>query len=111
MPITPEQPIVVPPTTGETYTQQWVWNMQVNAPQVNEGSVSISLLPFDPVAQTLGDGNLLEIVQTDKLWQAAAEVPEVAAAMQAVINCVGPLRDWIKAQAEVPAEVPAETQP
>lgn len=101
MPITPEQPIVVPPTPGETFTQQWVWNLQVNAPSVTDGSVSISLLPFDPTSQTLGDGNLLEIVQTDKFWQAAAEVPEVAAAMQAVINCVGPLRAWIKAQAEV----------
>lgn len=81
--------------------------MQVSAPQVNEGSVSISLLPFDPVSQTLGDGNLLEIVQTDQLWQAASEVPEVAAAMQAVINCVGPLRTWIKAQAEQP-QTPTE---
>lgn len=101
MPITPDQPIVVPPTPGETFAQQWVWNMQVNAPSVTEGSVAINLLPFDPTNQLIGDGKLLEIVQTDQLWQAAAEVPEVAAAMQAVINCVGPLRAWIKAQAEV----------
>lgn len=76
--------------------------MQVNAPSVTEGSVAISLLPFDPTNQLIGDGKLLETVQTDQLWQAAAEVPEVAAAMQAVINCVGPLRAWIKNQAEQP---------
>lgn len=72
--------------------------MEVNAPSATQGGVAIRLLPYDPVNQAIGDGNLLEIVRTDQLWQAAAAVPEVGAAMQAVIDCVGPLRAWIKAQ-------------
>ena len=98
MPITPEQPIVVPPQAGITFDQQWIYNLVVHSPTVDSGRVLIELLPFDPATQTIGSSALLEIVQTDQLWQAAAEVPEVAAAMQAVIDCIGPLREWIKTQ-------------
>lgn len=101
MPITPEQPIVVPPQAGITFDQQWIYNLVVHSPAVDSGRVLIELLPFDATTQTIGSSALLETVQTDQLWKAAAEVPEVAAAMQAVINCVGPLRTWIKSQAEV----------
>lgn len=102
MPITPEQPIVVPPQAGVTFDQQWIYNLVVHAPSVDSGRVLIELLPFAAEAQTIGSSQHIEVIQTDQLWKAAAEVPEVAAAMQAVINCVGPLRNWIKAQAEQP---------
>lgn len=96
MPITPEQPIVVPPVAGNTFDQQWIYNLVVHSPATDSGRVLIELLPFDATTQTIGSSQHLEVIQTDKFWQAAAEVPEVAAAMQAVINCVGPLREWIK---------------
>jgi hypothetical protein len=100
MPITPDQPIVVPPTGGITFDQQWVYNLVVHAPAIDSGRVLIELLPFDQSTGTIGPASLLETIQTDKLWQAASEVPEVATAMQAVIDCVGPLRAWIKTQSE-----------
>jgi hypothetical protein len=104
MPIIPEQPIVVPPVPGETYTEQWIYNLVVHSPAINSGRVQIQLLPFDPTVPKIGPGELLENIETDRLWDAVAEVPEVAAAMQAVLAAVGPLRAWIAAQVEPESE-------
>jgi len=106
MPIIPDQPIVVPPVPGETYTEQWIYNLVVHSPAINSGRVQIQLLPFDPTVPKIGPGELLENIETDRLWDAVAEVPEVAAAMQAVLAAVGPLRAWIAAQAVVPEPEP-----
>lgn len=104
MPITPEQPIVVPPQAGVTFDQQWIYNLVVHSPTVDSGRVLIELLPFSASEHAIGSSQHLEVIQTDQFWKAAAEVPEVAAAMQAVINCVGPLRNWVKAQSQPPTE-------
>jgi hypothetical protein len=109
MPIIPDQPIVVPPVPGETYTEQWIYNLVVHSPAINSGRVQIQLLPFDPVTPKIGPGELLENIETDRLWDAVAEVPEVAAAMQAVLDAVGPLRAWIAAQVEL--ELESELEP
>jgi len=106
MPIIPDQPIVVPPVPGETYTEQWIYNLVVHSPAINSGRVQIQLLPFDPTVPKIGPGELLENIETDRLWDAVAEVPEVAAAMQAVLDAVGPLRAWIAAQSVVPESEP-----
>jgi hypothetical protein len=101
MPIIPDQPIVVPAVPAETYTEQWIYNLVVHSPAINSGRVQIQLLPFDPTVPKIGPGELLENIETDRLWDAVAEVPEVAAAMQAVLAAVGPLRAWIAAQVEL----------
>jgi hypothetical protein len=116
MPIIPEQPIVVPPVPGETYTEQWIYNLVVHSPAINSGRVQIQLLPFDPTVPKIGPGELLENIETDRLWDAVAEVPEVAAAMQAVLDAVEPLRAWIAVRSVVPepeseAEPEAEPEP
>lgn len=98
MPITPDQPIVVPAVPAETYTEQWIYNLVVHSPAINSGRVQIQLLPFDPLAPKIGPGDLLENIETDRLWDAVANVPEVAAAMQAVLDAIGPLKAWIAAQ-------------
>jgi hypothetical protein len=100
MPIIPEQPIVVPAVPAETYTEQWIYNLVIHSPAINSGRVQIQLLPFDPTVPKIGPGELLENIETDRLWDAVAEVPEVAAAMQAVLDAVEPLRAWIAAQVE-----------
>jgi hypothetical protein len=110
MPIIPDQPIVVPAVPAETYTEQWIYNLVVHSPAINSGRVQIQLLPFDPTVPKIGPGELLENIESDKLWDAVAEVPEVAAAMQAVLDAVGPLRDWIAAQVESELEPEAELE-
>ncbi len=110
MAITPEEPIVVPAVPEKTYTEQWVYNLVVHAPTLTTGNVRIELLPYDPDTQEIGPGTLNQPVYTDKLWEAINEVPEVAVAFQAVIDCVGPLRAWIEAQNPAPAP-PPEPEP
>jgi hypothetical protein len=110
MPIIPEQPIVVPAIPAETYTEQWIYNLVVHSPAINSGRVQIQLLPFDPTVPKIGPGELLENIETDRLWDAIAEVPEVAAAMQAVLAAVGPLRAWIAAQVEPEPEPEPEPE-
>jgi hypothetical protein len=110
MPITPDQPIVVPAIPAETYTEQWIYNLVVHSPAINSGRVQIQLLPFDPAAPKIGPGDLLENIETDRLWDAVAEVPEVAAAMQAVLAAVPALKAWIATQnAPVPEPEPEGT--
>jgi hypothetical protein len=111
MPIIPDQPIVVPAIPAETYTEQWIYNLVVHSPAINSGRVQIQLLPFDPAVPKIGPGELLENIETDRLWDAVAEVPEVAAAMQAVLAAVGPLRAWIAAQVELVPEPEPEPNP
>jgi len=110
MPIIPDQPIVVPAVPAETYTEQWIYNLVVHSPAINSGRVQIQLLPFDPTVPKIGPGELLENIETDRLWDAVAEVPEVAAAMQAVLAAVGPLRAWIAAQVELDPEPELEPE-
>ena len=98
MAIIPQTPIVIPAIPEKVFSEQWVYNLNVHAPTVSTGAVSIELLPYDPIGQEIGSGSLVQAVRTDRLWQAINEVPEVAAAFQAVIGCVGPLRTWIEQQ-------------
>ena len=98
MAIIPQTPIVIPAIPEKVFSEQWVYNLNVHAPTVSTGAVNIELLPYDPNSQEIGAGSLVQSVRTDRLWEAINEVPEVAAAFQAVIACVGPLRTWIEQQ-------------
>lgn len=98
MPIIAETPVVIAPVPGDTYPQQWIQHLEVHSPTTEAGRVRIILRPYNPATQGLGPAAMVESIETHQLWAAAAAVPEVGAAMQAVIDCVGPLRAWIKAQ-------------
>ena len=112
MPIEPESLIVISAVQEKVFLEQWVYNLNVHAPTPTTGNVRIELLPYDPATQEIGPGSLNQPVQTDKLWQAVNEVPEVAIAFQAVINCVAPLRAWIDAQnATAPELVAPDPEP
>ena len=97
MAIVPTSPIVIPAIPEKTFSEQWVYNLNVHAPTASTGFVNIELLPYNRDTQEIGAGSLMQPVRTDKLWQAINEVPEVAVAFQAVIDCVEPLRAWIEA--------------
>ena len=97
MAIIPTTPIVIPAIPEKTFSEQWVYNLNVHAPTPTTGYVNIELLPYNGDTQEIGAGSLMQPVRTDKLWQAVNEVPEVAIAFQAVIDSVEPLRAWIEA--------------
>ena len=106
MPIPNPNPLVIPPTEAKSYPDLWIYGISVHAPAIATGSIRIETLPANMATGEIASGDYMQPLQTDKLWQAAAEVPEVAAAMGAIIAAVGPLAAWIKAQ-----ETPSEPEP
>ena len=100
-----EQPVTVPAVAEKTFDQQWVYNLIVHAPTPTSGRVSIELLPYNAQSGELGPSDLMVTMSTDKLWEAIAAVPEMAAAFEAVIAAVPPMKAWIATQQE---EQPSE---
>jgi hypothetical protein len=108
MPIVNPNPVIVPPTPEVVYPYIWLYNIMIHAPTIDTGRITIETLPYNADTQSIGSGDYIQTIQTDLLWQAVAEVPEVAAAMQAIIDAVEPLNNWIISQNQPPVtpEVP-----
>lgn len=108
MPIINPNPVVIPPTPEVTYPHIWLYNVMIHAPSVNAGMISVEALPYNADTQALASGNYVQRMQTDQLWKAVAEVPEVEQAMQAILAAVVPLKNWIDLQNQPPVvpEVP-----
>jgi hypothetical protein len=102
MPIVNPNPVVVPPTPEVVYPYIWLYNIMIHAPAIDTGRITIETLPYNADSQAIGGGDYIQTIQTDQLWKAVAEVPEVAAAMQAIIDAVEPLNNWINLQNQPP---------
>jgi len=102
MPITNPNPVVIPPTPQVTYPHIWLYNIMIHAPTINTGRINIETLPYNGDIQSIASGEYVQTIQTDRLWSAVAEVPEVAQAMQAIIDAVAPLKNWIDLQNQPP---------
>jgi len=102
MPINNPNPVIIPPTPEIVYPHIWLYNISVHAPTVNSGRITIETLPYNADTQSIGSRDRFQMIETDRLWSAVAEVPEVAIAMQAIIDAVMPLKNWIDAQNQPP---------
>lgn len=95
-----EQTITIPAVEEKQFNEQWVYNLIVHAPSLNSGRVSVELLPYNSQTGELGPADLLQSFSTDKLWEAIQEVPEMAAAFNAVIAAVPAMKAWLTVQEE-----------
>ena len=119
MAIPAQNPTTVPAVPEKSFSDLWLYNINIHSPAVNSGRIFIEALPYNPDAQEIGPSSGLEVISTDQLFQAAYDVPEVGIAYQAIINAIVPLREWIAAQnvpqpfpvVEVVPEVPTELAP
>jgi hypothetical protein len=128
MPIPAQNPTTVPAVPEKSFSDLWLYNINIHSPAVNSGRIYIEALPYNPDVQEIGPSSGLEVISTDQLFQAAYDVPEVGIAYQAIIDAIVPLREWIAAQnapqpppvievvpevlpEELPEEVPAEVLP
>lgn len=104
-----DTPIQAPAVPPKVYPIQWIRNLQVTAHDPNaEGKLYVEILPMSQDRELFWGNGSIE-VSTDKLFQAMAEVPEVAQAFGAILNCIKPLQDWIAAQQQtVTPETPTE---
>jgi hypothetical protein len=95
MPLENPNPVVVPQVSEKVFPHLWIYNINVHAPTVTTGRITIETLPYNNDEQIIGSGNFVESIHTDDLWGAVNEVPEVAIAMGSIFNAIEPLRKWV----------------
>lgn len=111
MPLPNPNPVEIPATEAKSYPDLWLYNIAVHAPTVDSGMIRIESLPCNVSEGTIANGDHMVPIQTGQLWQAVAEVPEVQAAMEAILVAVEPLRAWIAAQEPAAQQPEPEPEP
>lgn len=120
-PIPRDEPFVVPASPKETYDSVWLRSINIFAPNTaeaspTEGNINIECLPYDAENQKVlvtADNEGVEHINVPNrvngrkpFWQCVDEVPEVKAAMDAIIAAIPALREW--ANTPPPPEPPPE---
>ena len=117
----------VPAVSEKSFDSVWVRNINIHCPQLNakgndQGNISIELVPYDATEGSESihftvDNEGVEYVNVPNrtngrktFWDCVNEVPEVAAAMEAIVAAVGPLKTWAETAPVVEA-APAEEAP
>ena len=121
-PIPRDEPFVVPASPEETFDSVWLRSINIYAPNTSteaptEGSLNIEMLPYDGSDEKVlitADNEGVEYINVPSrvngrkpFWQCVDEVPEVKAAMDAIIAAVPALRTW----ADTPPPPPPTGQP
>ena len=121
-PIPRDEPFVVPASPEETFDSVWLRSINIYAPNTSteaptEGSLNIEMLPYEGSSEKVlitADNEGVEYINVPSrvngrkpFWQCVDEVPEVKAAMDAIIAAVPALRAW----ADTPPPPPPTGQP
>jgi hypothetical protein len=121
-PIPRDEPFVVPASPEETFDSVWLRSINIYAPNTSteaptEGSLNIEMLPYEGSSEKVlvtADNEGVEYINVPSrvngrkpFWQCVDEVPEVKAAMDAIIAAVPALRTW----ADTPPPPPPTGQP
>jgi len=110
MPINNETTVTVPAVVAvpeKTYPHLWLSDIHIQASDTTNGIVNLQALPYDGTTGDVAQNAPAEVISSNNLWGAVVEVPEVAAAMQAIFDAVEPLKAWIATQ-ELGAESESE---
>ena len=91
-------PLEIPATPARVFPHVWLYSVIASVPSMDTGSIRIETLPCNMETGEIAPGDYMTPLSTDRLWDAVKEVPEVAAAMAAILAAVGPLHAWIEAQ-------------
>ena len=101
----------VPAVSEKSFDSVWARNINIHCPQLNaegndQGSIHIELVPYDATEGSEAihitvDNEGVEYINVPNrangrktFWECVNEVPEVAAAMEAIVAAVGPLKTW-----------------
>ena len=108
-PIPRNEPFVIPARPEETFDSVWLRTINIYSPQINasgnnEGSINIEMLPYDSSNDNIystADNEGVEYLNIPSrvngrksFWDAVNEVPEVAIAMNSIIEAIPALRTW-----------------
>jgi hypothetical protein len=87
------QTIVIPATEEKQFPHLWLKNINISSKSLDRGHILISAAPYNSNTKEIGEGTIKNI-SVDNLWKAVEEVPEVAAAMEAIFAAIEPLEAW-----------------
>ena len=108
-PVPREEPFVVPASAEETFDSVWIKSINIFSPNTaevspTEGNINIEMLPYDAenkkvlVTPDLEGATYINVPNRANgrktFWQAVDEVPEVKAAMDAILTAIPALRTW-----------------
>lgn len=99
MPIQNENPLVIPAESEKTLAQTWVSELRVSANSVSDGGLYLKLIPCDSETGEIADAEHARELHAD-FWDLISEVPEAAAAMQAVFDAVPAIEAYYDAKQE-----------
>lgn len=102
MPILLDQPHEEPATEAKSFPALFVTSLNVRATPT-AGIAQIEARPMNPDTGELSQSGAITI-DCQTLWEAVDAVPEVAAALEAVLAAVLPIKAWVEAQAAEPQE-------
>jgi hypothetical protein len=106
MPLELPEPVTRPEVPAKEYPFMWLYNVHIHAPgPQHEATSRTEVIPM------AADGDLLWsaafTIETSEFMLALAEVPELAAAYEATLAAILPVKAWIEAR-QSPQEQPED---
>lgn len=86
-------PITIPATEEKTFPHWWVKSIHVNTPSpTSKGTAHILICPYNSNTKEVLNQES-EMIMIDDVWSEAQDKPEVAAAIQAIVEAVNVLKN------------------
>jgi hypothetical protein len=95
MNIPADNPIIFPAAPEKTFPHLWIKRLTLESENVDSGKMEAEFAPYNADTREIGPSAFNEQLATGDLWLAINEVPEVAEAYAAILNCVAPMRTWL----------------
>jgi hypothetical protein len=89
-------PIVTEPVAAKTYDKLHLYSLVAMHPTADSGSITVELLPATSSGELASGDNVQRM--SVPLYPALNEVPELAAAFNAVIAAIPAVQAWLAAQ-------------
>ena len=86
-------PVTIPAAEEKTFPHWWVKSIHVNTPSpTSKGTAHILICPYNSDTKEVFNGQSEPIIIAD-VWSEAQDKPEVAAAIQAIVEAVNVLKN------------------
>lgn len=92
MPISNNQPIVIPPVESQIFSEWFVTQINFKIKSPSEGFGTIELKPYDPVNEDILDEP--RVIFFENIWDTAEKVPEIAYAINSIISGVAAFDEY-----------------
>ena len=89
-------PITTEPVPAKVFDKLHVYSLSAIQPTADSGSITVELLPATESGE-LASGDKVQRISAP-LYPAMSEVPELAAAFQAVLAAIPATQSWLNAQ-------------